>query len=435
MLVAVAGLVSLAAEPVAAARPHPPAAAATAPAPHPRGHRSTGSRARPRQPARSRAATPPQTGPCRPTPQRAALTTTWPQTRLGFREVWPVTEGAGVLVAVIDTGLNTDNPQLRGMRLHTGVNTIGTAGTEDCDAHGTEVAAIIAAQPRASSAFVGVAPQATIMPIKQTNTQNDRTGTSATLAAAIDAAVRAHARVANVSLTVPSDTPDVRAAVRRAGRAGMIIVAAVGNNGDHANRPAWPAAYSTRFANVIAVAASDRDDAVASYSGHRSYVDVAAPGSGYQVPTIPSAAGNFASVSGTSFAAPYVTGTVALMLAADPSLTPAQVRARLEQTADSPPTVTVPDRRYGYGIVDSDLAVTAALAAGPRPSITRRQPPVPAPRAAPAPNRHLQHLALAVALTLLALTVLVLVAAALLRARRRPVRGTTAPAREPARLG
>jgi type VII secretion-associated serine protease mycosin len=325
--------------------------------------------------------------------------------------VWPITKGANVLVAVIDTGLDTDNAQLRHLHLHQGVDTYGLRGTQDCDGHGTEITGIIAAQP-GRSAFVGVAPDATIMPIKQTNTFNQN-GNSATLAAGIDAAAEAGVRVANVSVYVSKDTPALRAAVRHAKRAGMVIVAAAGNDGKRART--WPAAYSTRFSNVIAVGATTQDDTVASFSNRGSYIDVVAPGDQYQEPR---PHGGFTSQSGTSFAAPYVTGTVALMLSADPGLSPAQVRRRLEQTADAPPAAT-PSQSYGYGMVNSYLAVTAVIDSSASPPPTRTPSALAAPPAPHSPDRHLQHLALAAAFALLGLAALVVAATGVLRSAAR----------------
>jgi type VII secretion-associated serine protease mycosin len=379
-------------------------------------------------PAKQRAspAKPAPRGSCHIDTPHAHLATTWPQTRLGFQSAWPITEGAGVRVAVVDSGLTADNPQLNGIKLGRGRNVIGRSGTTDCVKHGTEVTAIIAAQQIRSSAFVGVAPKATIIVIKQTDKTNDGSGTPLSLARGIDAAVAARAQVANVSVTISRDDPTLRRAVRRAHRAGMIIVAAVGNEGQHGNAPTWPAAYSTAFDNVIAVSASNRADMVPPFPERGSYVDVAAPGIGYQVPA---PGGGFDDVSGTSFAAPYVTGTVALMLAAKRDLTPAAVRRRLELTADSPPTVTVPDRRFGYGIVNSYLAVTAVL--GPRRTASSPPPasPIPAPAAPVPPDRHVQHVALATAAVLLVLAALIVVGAAVLRrgGEGRRMRGGPAP--------
>lgn len=349
--------------------------------------------------------------------------TPWAQNRLDFQRAWPVTTGAGVVVAVIDSGLNTVHTQLSGMHVVPGVNVIdpiSSTDVRDCAGHGTSVTSIIAAQHINGVAFLGVAPDATIVPIKQTNTQGDRTGTAEGIARGIDAAIAARARVANISVTVTTPNATLRAAMARAAKANLVIVAAAGNDGQNDNFAAYPAAYSKQFPNVIAVSASDIHDAIAQFADTGSYVNVAAPGVGVEVPQ---PIRGYRTMDGTSFAAPYVTGTVALVLAAHPDMTAAQVRNRIEATADRPPA-TVPDSRYGYGIVNPYLAVTAI-----RDDSVVAPPPVPArPLPAPAPptpvDRHLIHVALTSAVVLLTLTVLAAIGAAVARGARSPGRET-----------
>lgn len=342
------------------------------------------------------------------------LQTSWPERRLNFQQAWSVTRGDGVTVAVIDSGLDDRHPQLRDMTVTPGVDVIaGFASTDlrDCYGHGTAVTSIIAAQPSDTQPFTGVAPGVTILPIKQTNTQGDRTGTADGLGRAIEAAISRHADVANVSVTVTATTPALDAAMRHAADAGLVIVAAAGNDGRGTNLPAYPAAYSTQFPNVIAVSATDANDAVADFSDTGSYVTVAAPG--VDVAAAAPYSG-YLKLSGTSFAAPFVTGTVALVLAAHPKMTAPEVRNRIVATADPPPA-SVPDRRYGYGVVNPYLAVTAVRDDATSPSSAPAAAPLP-PRAAPPPrDRHLQHLALATGFALLGLTALVIASAAVLR--------------------
>jgi membrane-anchored mycosin MYCP len=342
------------------------------------------------------------------------LSTNWPQRRLNFQQAWSVTRGRGVTVAVIDSGLDDRHPQLDGMTVASGVDVIpGFAPTDlrDCYGHGTAVTSIIAAQPSDEQPFTGVAPDATIVPIKQTNTQGDRTGTADGLGHAIEAAISRHADVANVSVTVTATTPALDAAMRHAAGAGLVIVAAAGNDGRGTNLPAYPAAYSTQYQNVIAVSATDAKDGVADFSDTGRYVTVAAPG--VDVAAAAPLRG-YLKISGTSFAAPFVTGTVALVLAAHPGMTAAEVRSRIVATADPPPA-SVPDRRYGYGVVNPYLAVTAVRDDATSPSSAPAAAPLP-PRAAPAPpDRHLQHVALATGFALLGVTALVVAGAAVLR--------------------
>lgn len=353
--------------------------------------------------------------PCTVKPGSALTGIPWAQRRLNFQRLWDITEGQNVTVAVIDTGLDTRHPQLAGMTVRPGNDVVDNLHTtRDCDGHGTAVTSIIAAQPSSSSAFVGVAPQATIVAIKQTNTQDDKSGNAETLARGIDAAVNAGAQVANVSVSVTNPTPQLRAAVQRAASVGLIIVAAAGNAAQNGNPTTYPAAYSTQFPNVIAVGATDSKDVAAPFSETGGYVDIAAPGAGV-VAAAP--VRGYVKLDGTSFAAPFVTGTVALLLAAHPDLTAAQVRDRLEATADAPPA-SVPNNRYGYGIVNPYLAVTAVRSGAGAPATRHAAAPLPPPVVPHPPSHHLEHVALAVAAILLALVVLVLVAAAVLRGAR-----------------
>jgi membrane-anchored mycosin MYCP len=340
--------------------------------------------------------------------------TPWPQNRLNFQRAWPVSTGDGVVVAVIDSGLDRTHPQLAGVKVASGVNvTTAVPGPnyQDCVGHGTSVTAIIAGARVPGLTFVGVAPNATIVAVKQTDNTN---GNADGIARGIDAAIAAHARVANISVTVTAPTVALRTAVARAARANLVIVAAAGNDGQGENLPAYPAAYSKEFPNVIAVSASDAQDGIAQFADTGNYVTVAAPGVGV---VAPQPIRGYKKLDGTSFAAPFVTGTVALVLAAHPRLTAAQVRNRIEATADRPPA-TVPDSRYGYGIVDPYLAVTAIRDDTVSAPSTRPAPPLPAPAAAPPTDRHLQHVALVAAIVLLALAILATASAAVLRSTR-----------------
>ena len=346
----------------------------------------------------------------------------WAQRRLGFDRAWTITQGAGVTVAVIDSGINTDQAQMKLIHYVSPSRIIpggaGPADTRDCVGHGTGVAGVIAAPKVLNVAFTGVAPQASIMPIKVTD-QDPKNIPPDFIAEGIERAVARGAKVINISLTSNVDVPALRAAVQHAEAAGVVIVAA-GNEGDDASRTAYPAAYPT----VLAVAATDEQDNPASFSSTGSYIDIAAPGAGVETPA---PIDGYTKQDGTSFATPYVSGTVALVLAAHPNLKPAQVRARLENTADPPPGVTVPSKRYGYGIVNPDLAVTAVRddAVTTAPAAPQQQIPPPAPRVRT--DRHLQHLALGVGVALIGLAILAWLGAAVIRRGAWLVRASVHP--------
>lgn len=337
-------------------------------------------------------------------------TTPWAQQRLGFDKVWPITDGAGVKVAVIDSGVNRDQAQMAQIHYTGGRNVwgggFGPTDTRDCFGHGTAVAGIIAAPKVVGVGFLGVAPGVTIVPIKQSNGQKD--GNAEGVAAGIDYAISQHVRVINISWATNVDVPVMRAAIERAEANDIVVVAAASNDAQSGNLAAYPAAYPT----VVAVAATDDQDQVAQFSETGNYVDLAAPGVKVQAPSPKS---GYLPLDGTSFAAPFVAGAAALVRAAHPDLTAAQVRARLEATADPPPGAIVPSKSYGYGTVNPYLAVTAVRddAAGLPPPAKR----VPLPVAAPekGPDRHLEHLALGIGTALIGLAIVAGLAVAVVR--------------------
>ena len=179
---------------------------------------------------------------------------------LRFRQAWQLTTGAGITVAVIDTGVSP-NERL-GEVLDGGDFVDGNSGFVDCDGHGTLVAGIIAGRPGADG-FAGLAPDAHVLSIRQTA---DGEGNLESLAQAIDRAVAEGARVINISLTscapagvMPQGATDVAESVARAEISGAVVVAAAGNKGDSCQdgSVAWPAVLP----EVIAVSAVQFDDA------------------------------------------------------------------------------------------------------------------------------------------------------------------------------
>lgn len=366
---------------------------------------------------------------CKRAPGVSAPRSTWALDRLQLAKVNPITQGRTVgtgervTVAVIDSGLDRTHPQLRGLATAPLIDALRNdpgRAYSDCIGHGTQVTAVLAAQRDPSQpSFVGVAPDIRVVPVKVTN--GDRVQ-AADVARGIDLAVNSGAKIANVSLALPVDVPAVRAAVARAQRAGMLIVAAAGNDGNAANQfVQYPAAYATEYDNVLGVGATTAENTVAPFSGSGRYVGVVAPGAGVQTIGVN---GGYLVQQGTSFAAPYVSGVAARVLAAHPGMSARTLRERIEATADGPPA-TVPDTRWGYGTVDPYLAVTSVRADLPAAAPAATRPaPVPAGRVAAAPDRSLQHRAMSLGLGLLALTALVIVTAVVLRGRTRaPVAG------------
>jgi type VII secretion-associated serine protease mycosin len=277
--------------------------------------------------------------------------TPWSLQRVLLSRLWQSTQGKGVTVAVIDSGIDTRNPQLTAAvdaSRSTDLTTPGSHGTTDPVGHGTEVAGIIAARPSALTGFVGIAPQATLISIRQAGA--DGTGTVDSLATALRKAVGAGAGVINVSQDTPRSTPGLRAAVAAAVRADAVVVASAGNSGsDGLVRTTYPGGYP----GVLAVGASDRNNERAPFSQAGDFVGVAAPGVD-MLSTVPG--GGQCTANGTSFATPYVAGVAALIRAKHPAWTAAEVIAQIEQTARR----TSPGRNpfTGWGVVDPVRALT-----------------------------------------------------------------------------
>ncbi|MDG6108555.1 type VII secretion-associated serine protease mycosin [Dactylosporangium aurantiacum] len=283
--------------------------------------------------------------------------TPWPLTRLHPELAWPMTKGDGVIVAVIDSGVATTHPSLKDQVLP-GKDFVQANGVGDCDqvAHGTFVAGIIAGLRLPGAGFYGVAPGAKILPIRvmEDDQKSFDQNLPNTIATAIDYAVDHGAGVINLSL-VTQPTPKLAASVSRALSQNVVVVAAAGNDGasQNPNQPAYPAAYD----GVLAVAGVDEQDKHVSTSTSGDYVDVAAPGVRIQGPAPQGGGFGLRSGGGTSFAAPYVAGTAALLRAYYPDLTPQQIADRITSTADHPPSGRNP--QVGFGTVNPYRAVAA----------------------------------------------------------------------------
>ncbi|KJS59073.1 hypothetical protein VM95_29425 [Streptomyces rubellomurinus] len=312
-------------------------------------------------------------------------TVPWSLQRLLLDELWQGgrTTGSGVAVAVIDTGVDDRNPQLKDKVL-AGSNLLvnpetkqpidATTAKDDPVGHGTKVAGIIAARRVSQSGFVGLAPDAQIYSVRQNDSEGH--GDVSSLVAAVNEAVAVKTRAPDkggpVNVQVINISQDVRgagdshfggyqelkAAIQHAEDAGVVVVASTGNDGKEGDT--YPGAFPT----VLAVGASDRNNERAPFSQYGDFVKVAAPGVD-MLSTVPG--GGQCVDQGTSFAAPYVSGLAALLKGAHPDWSPAQVRAWIEQTAQR--TQREPDRFTGWGVVDPVRAVTKAPAVAPTAAV------------------------------------------------------------------
>ena len=250
---------------------------------------------------------PPYTVHARYTAQQLTERIPWQIADYQVPNAWPVTQGAGVKVGVIDTGcddVHAEQGDLSGAVAEWKDFSGSRRGPRDADGHGTHVAGIIAAR-RNAKGLVGVAPEAKIYVAKALG--DDGSGTMDAVAAGIYWCLERGARVINMSLGGTQEDPVLRAAIKAAIAAGVTVVCAAGNEGGAVDFPGrWP--------ECLAVSAVDKLRRIAPFSCRGEEVDVAAPG----VEILSTfRGGTYASLSGTSMAAPFVAGLVALHLATE----------------------------------------------------------------------------------------------------------------------
>jgi type VII secretion-associated serine protease mycosin len=297
---------------------------------------------------------------CSRVPQAAEVIAAlpWERQLLLAERVWPLSRG-GVPVAVIDTGVDGRHRQMAG-RVLPGYDALTNApgGDGDCDGHGTAVASVIAAAKVEGVGFAGLAPDATILPVRVADSGvTERQGeiSAADMAEALRWAADHGARVINVSVYFEVDHAEIRAAVEYAQSLDVLVVAAVGNRHKDDGRPD-PTPYPAAYRDVVGVGAINADGSRLPESYVGPFVDLVAPGG--TVTTAAPGSGH-RQVSGTSFAAPFVSATAALLLAR--GMTVAEVRRRLIATADPAPG---PIHEYGYGVVNPYRALVERAAEG-----------------------------------------------------------------------
>jgi type VII secretion-associated serine protease mycosin len=276
-------------------------------------------------------------------------------------DVWPVTKGAGVTVAVLDTGVNAALPELSGAVLK-GEDSAGgkTDGRKDLDeqedGHGTGMAALIAGQGGGRTGFMGIAPAAKILPIHDAARLGDKYGLYESYARGIRFAVDHGAKVINFSQGVTSVTmdqhcePGVQDAIAYAADHDVVVVASAGNTGNTTNWPELPASC----AGVLTVGAIGPTLRPWVGTQRQPYVAVAAPGD--RMPTIGKKGVLFTSGSGTSASAALTSGAIALIRSRNPHMPARTVVQRLIATA-KPLGGSRWDSRTGYGAIQ----ITSAM--------------------------------------------------------------------------
>ena len=297
----------------------------------------------------------------------------WHLATLNVAEAWTYANGAGVTVAVIDSGVDADHPDLQGQVLP-GLDLVDARGDADTDlvGHGTTVSGIIAGRNDDRNGVVGIAPKAKILPVRVLDEEN-RYDDAIIVARGVRWAVDHGARVINLSLGGNGSSAALAAALDYAFAKDVVVVACTGNQGTSPATDVW---YPAREPGVLAVAGMERDGSSlwsGSITGKATVITAPATQLvGAQ------AGGGYWKVQGTSFAAPMVSATAALIRSRWPTMPAGEVINRIVRTAKDRGAAGR-DATYGFGVVDPTAALTASVPAvvenpldnAPSPGIAR----------------------------------------------------------------
>ncbi len=269
--------------------------------------------------------------------------------KLNLTEAHRLATGNRVLVAVIDSGIDSSHPDLVGAV----VRSFDAAGSGPAHPHGTGMAGAIAARRNVLSA----APRVGVLAVRAFDPRSTGgDGTTFNIIKGLDWSIENGARVVNMSFAGPSD-PRLNDVLERAAKRGVVLIAAAGNAGPN-SPPLYPAANR----NVVAVTATDIEDRLFTGANRGGHIAVAAPGVDILVPA-PN--GDYQFTTGTSVAAAHVSGIAALLIERNPKLTPSDVRRILTRTAKSLGQGERA-RDFGAGLVNAYQAIVAATGAEPR---------------------------------------------------------------------
>ncbi|MEU1041845.1 S8 family serine peptidase [Streptomyces sp. NPDC005907] len=268
---------------------------------------------------------------------------------MSAQQMWQVSTGKGIKVAVLDTGVNASTPALAGRLLTDEIpHEVAYGATKDYRGHGTSMAELIAGTGRGGG-LQGLAPGAKIIPIRvalasmKDKEEQKRTPSPAD---AIRAAADTDAQIINMSFGGDLPDDDSKAAVKYAASKGKLLFAAVGNEGDEDNFIGFPAAYP----EVVGVGAADKSGAVGKFSQSGDYISLAAPG--LDVPTwCDNTFQSYCENKGTSQASAIASAAAALIWSAHPTWTANQVLRVLIDTAARDWPKNTPSKYLGYGLI------------------------------------------------------------------------------------
>lgn len=273
----------------------------------------------------------------------------WHLPKVSAPTAWDTTTGsAGVMVAVVDSGVQATHPDLAG-RVLAGYDFVNNdSDPSDDNGHGTAVAGVAAAQGNDGVGVAGAAWNVAILPVKSMNSSGS--GSYSAIANGITYAADQGAKIINLSLGGTLSSSTLQNAVAYAWNKGSLLVAAAGNNGSSAT--VYPAAYP----NVVAVSATTSSDTLASFSSYGSFVDLSAPGENITTSWLNS---GYVTISGTSFSSPLTAGVAALALSRNPALSNAALSSLLTANTDDLGAIGY-DIYFGSGRLNAAKVVAAA---------------------------------------------------------------------------
>ncbi|MFJ4619248.1 S8 family serine peptidase [Streptomyces sp. NPDC088812] len=273
----------------------------------------------------------------------------WYLSAMKADEMWKVSTGKGVKVAVVDTGVNPNTSSLKGQVLADEVpEAVGYKATEDWDGHGTSMAELIAGTG-ADGGLKGLAPGAKIVPyrvvMKDMKSESEKEKAPG-LAAVIKAIADSDAKIISMSIGEDIERSEDLEAIKYAESKGKLMIAATGNDAQEKNFIGYPAAYPY----VVGIAASDESGTVGKFSEYGNYVDLASPG--LDVPTwCDNTFQSYCPSQGTSQATAIASASAALIWSAHPDWTANQVLASLIDTAGRDWAKDDPSTYLGYGLI------------------------------------------------------------------------------------